>query len=310
MAKSIYDMQNEDIYLKCLATQRKIYSKAKCLDGIIVFLIIVLIIYQSLICKIYNFDLGTKITVPFVLSGFTFILSNKIKEKKKAAADLQQYIDINLYSKITETNFEDWGYTYSANKINDLLSKYECKYDEYKKVKNWYEDYSKLTPVQQVYYCQRENIRWDYKLRRNYITILIIIGFIYLILAINSFISDIALTVVCAIPIFDRIKKDIYDLHKDCQRLTRMKAKIDIIIKQIENKNIKNEIRELADLQNEIKENRESAKLIPDCFYAIYEKKFHKKEKIIANNANNTRCGFSIDDDKSRIDSKEKKEQY
>ena len=91
MAKSIYDMQNEDIYLKCLATQRKIYSKAKCLDGIIVFLIIVLIIYQSLICKIYNFDLGTKITVPFVLSGFTFILSNKIKEKKKAAADLQQY---------------------------------------------------------------------------------------------------------------------------------------------------------------------------------------------------------------------------
>ena len=69
------------------------------------------------------------------------------------------------------------------------------------------------------------------------------------------------------------------------------------VIQQIERKNIKNEIIELAELQKRIKENRESAKLIPDFFYKIYAGKFHEQEEYIADNKNYLNERFSSNKD-------------
>lgn len=298
MAKSIYEMQNEDIYLKCLASQRKTYSKAKTKDTIINLLVIMVVVYQIVLCWIAvdNYQI-IKILIPIAVFLVNLYLSSEIKKEKKSAAALQEYIDVNLYSKVLDKDLKEWGYTYSRDKLNNLLSQCQLDKNDINGVKNWYEDYSSLSPIQQVYSCQSENIRWDSKLRKKYIKWMVISLIAYILLFLFSITSEIIVTIICAVPVIKWLVSNIYDTHKDCLRLNSIKEQMEKVIQQIERKNIKNEIIELAELQKRIKENRESAKLIPDFFYKIYAGKFHEQEEYIADNKNYLNERFSSNKD-------------
>lgn len=292
MDNSIYKRQNEPKILKCLLAQRQIYSEAKNYE-----FRILLLIFIEIIILIVLFGLGSsfyaaiKAVVGFFILMIYLLLDSRIKDRRKDAAFLQQYIDANLYSGVLKDNINKWINDFDEDRVIDLLSKYGKGNTDF--VRNWYEDFSSQLPCCQVFYSQKENVRWDYKLRDAYKKILISFCFFYIcffsiwISQMNCYPSNIFMMALYPIPIFHHICKKIYLLSSDCKRLETIRAQMDLIGRQIKQNNIKDICNELVVLQKKIRENREQGILIPDFFYRFFEKQFHEEEHEIAKNKMN-----------------------
>lgn len=130
--KSIYELQNEDEILKCLVRQRELYGISE-QWGMVKFIFTIILIPLFSIFK--NNIIMFKLYVVLVLSiplinSFINNMSNKLKNR---AAEIQQYIDVKLYSTVTNENLKKWGKLLGKTEISKEISKIDKKKSKKKK---------------------------------------------------------------------------------------------------------------------------------------------------------------------------------
>ena len=294
---SIYMKQNEPQLLKCIAAQRKEYDKAK-RRGLCKDILTAIFATLSIISSWIDNDVMTAIT--FLLAGTTSFAGKYIDmhvyKHKSIAAVTQQYVDITLYNFVLDDKIDNWGTIHTYHELAETISIVADK--DVEKVKNWYSDYSNLTSIEQVFCCQKENLRWGIKLRQEFKFFLFVVnGLVFLLLIIAAFIINPSLIkTLCIIswllPLIDFLYSYWDDLRKDIERLQKLKAKsaeIDSTISREEFCTLRLDSRKeqqvrtaLIELQKDIFEHREKSTLIPNWFYKIRQKKYQASEDKIA----------------------------
>lgn len=284
-ADSIFKKQNEPYLLDCILEQRNQYSKAKRIQAGQTWVVILFAVFS-----IISSAIGTEIfTATYGLLSVTLLIANKyldgiIANIKQDAAAIQQFVDVVLYSAVLGNSELEWHYCPSRNDIAKTIGEYTDQ--ERAIVKDWYSDYSKLTGVQQVFYCQNENVRWNKQLIVNYHTFQRILWGFVVVCAVVSFLvlnpTFIKMICVCtwlmpiveyAVSIFGKIEKSIHryeSLEKDARIIENTLTSDENVVSA------------LIDFQQKIYRNRRDCLLIPDWFYSLYKHRYQKKENRIA----------------------------
>ncbi|NWO19279.1 S-4TM family putative pore-forming effector [Leptotrichia sp. oral taxon 223] len=287
--KSIYELQNEGEILKCLVRQRELYGISE-QWGMVKFIFTIILIPLFSIFK--NNIIMFKLYVVLVLSiplinSFINNMSNKLKNR---AAEIQQYIDVKLYSTVTNENLKKWGKLLGKTEISKEISKIDKKKIEKEKVKNWYSDYSKKEAILQIFYSQKENISWNLEQIKNYKMLCNIALYgVYIILIliaifINNLLDENFLKLILWIPSFlNYLHSIVNNLNDDIQKIEIINKMSRIIEEElIEIKNYD----KLIDLQNKIFELRKKIYKIPNWFYKINHIKNQEREDNVAKNIN------------------------
>lgn len=286
--KNIYIIQNQDLILKSLVSQRKLYNYAKCLNYVYFSVCVVLPLVYSILKTYFSGEAflaaGSLITV--ILMLLSQIISEQCKIAKQKAAKIQQTIDFILFKNDTFKSVDDdWGKLYTKDELCVLNAKLKSNKKEIEKVRNWYSDYSKLSHIKQVFYSQCECVRWDDSLRNSFgifLAFLISILFISIIIfavslkmSVSEFLISIATLspiIQYSITVFIQLKKDenrlkeIYDLQKYVSQNNLYKPDDILFYKRV------------IKIQNKIYEHRENAFLIPNSFYKILKKRQQRIE--------------------------------
>ena len=287
MVKSIYERQNDTAMLRCLVAQRAEYNRAKVILKWKNRLTCVLAVL-SIVATWLNLDLLTAVSF---LATVGISIAFKHMDKyidgiKKHAASIQQYIDATLYSEVLETNLEIWGVLPTNSDLAETAGFQDDAMLE--SVKNWYSDFSGLPAVQQVYNCQRENIRWDSRLRKSFSIFQIIIYFVVAGIAVmvamwkNPELVQLICVLSWFMPIIDIACTNYQVLNNDIKRLEALHKEIEDSESVIKKGNLTESIDKLIAIQEKIKENRENSYSIPEWFYQSCLSRFQKQEDAIA----------------------------
>ena len=285
---SIYEKQSDSLIIQSLFAQRRYYTYAKILTCayfiVCVFLVCTFAVLKTY-CKcdfITGLSIGLSIAVMFAAS----FINEFVNRNKKKAAEIQQYIDVSLFTE-NSSSCNNWQSPLSKSRIIEIVSSFPkngfCKNDK------WYEDYSTKPFNSQIILCQKENIRWDKNLRDAYkyfclallIVAIVIIFFIGLInnptlLEVLGFISWILPFVKYGFSFHKRMKQDE-------KRLEEMNNFANNLV-ELDFDSDPTAVNDLIKLQNEIFEHRKNAVLIPNKFFEIFHSSFQKKEEDIAKN--------------------------
>lgn len=287
MNNNIFIRQNDEKLLKCQLAQRNEYARAKKINKMKSILTIVFAVF-SIFASAVNIDILTALSSLFAMTLIVFnkYADNHVLVHKKHAASIQQYIDVTLFSSAIGGTKSEWGDLPNKTDLAETISEFSSA--DTSAVKNWYSDYSSLPGESQVFHCQRENIRWNYKLHKSYIhfcNCLLLIIAIVMIIAIFKKNPDI-IKLICVLSWLTPLAEYAYSVSKEVRTSISLLQKIDSLCDQIENdltnnKSIKSK---LIDLQYKIRERREVGYLIPDWFYKIQREKYQKREDTIAKN--------------------------
>lgn len=286
---SIFFSQNDKFLLQCQVAQRSEYSHAKknlayktlftCVFGVI-----------SIIASGLNIDWLSAVVSLFAI---ILIIVNKYAERhivsyKKHAALMQQYIDATLYSEIIGGELSDWGNIPNHTDLAASVSEFSSA--DVSDVSNWYSDYSSLSPYQQIFNCQRENVRWDYELQKKFKLFQIAIVTIVLLITLTIFFvfNPTFIKSICVLSWFVPIAEYFYSIYKEVDKNIKLLQRIDDQCNTIESKLTSegcSEIKKLLiELQYKILDRRETGVLIPDQFYQFHKKRQQEKEDKIAGN--------------------------
>ena len=295
MSRSIHILQNEEKILKCLVRQRELYNYAKLINNI-KFILMIMIIAINIMEKFFdNINLLKLLLIitlllPFI-NDWLNIISNNLKNR---AAEIQQYIDVKLYSSVLNQSSKIWGKILTRSEISNEISKISSQKIEKQKVKDWYRNYSTHDAFLQIFYCQKENINWDSKLRKFYKIILelILYGVLIILLLIIVFKSELVTkNFLKNILWFPSLSNYLYEiinnLKRDIEELSKINKKSENIERKIEENICKKEIINLEiNLQEEIYNQRRKSYLIPNFFYKISLEKYQRNEDKVAENIN------------------------
>lgn len=295
MSRSIHILQNEEKILKCLVRQRELYNYAKLINNI-KFILMIMIIAINIMEKFFdNINLLKLLLIitlllPFI-NDWLNIISNNLKNR---AAEIQQYIDVKLYSSVLNQSSKIWGKILTRSEISNEISKISSQKIEKQKVKDWYRNYSTHDAFLQIFYCQKENINWDSKLRKFYKIILelILYGVLLILLLIIVFKSELVTkNFLKNILWFPSLSNYLYEiinnLKRDIEELSKINKKSENIERKIEENICKKEIINLEiNLQEEIYNQRRKSYLIPNFFYKISLEKYQRNEDKVAENIN------------------------
>ena len=192
MSKNIFIAQNSEQNLILLAAQRHMYSNAKtCHKFRISFSVILAIVGPVLFYYFVNCrSIIMLIGAVWVLICEIF-LKRRESELIKNAATIQEQFDVELFNlpwneilaneKVTLEKIQAANRKFNGNR-NDL--------------KNWYADTSIFPYPLNVMICQRSNIVWDWRLRRNY-------GYFIQFCAVIAFIGGIVFGLVLNFGLYD-----------------------------------------------------------------------------------------------------------
>ena len=137
MSRSIHILQNEEKILKCLVRQRELYNYAKLINNI-KFILMIMIIAINIMEKFFdNINLLKLLLIitlllPFI-NDWLNIISNNLKNR---AAEIQQYIDVKLYSSVLNQSSKIWGKILTRSEISNEISKISSQKIEKQKVKD------------------------------------------------------------------------------------------------------------------------------------------------------------------------------
>ena len=169
MDKNIYEVQNQEIILKALVAQDKLYSKAKRINYLSLFLCVILPITYSVIKEFLSGEvfitIGSLFTIVLILVAPA--LSSFAFAAKKKAATVQQTVDFFLFEDESFRKRDDnWGNLYTMDELCTVIAKTKTTQKDMDKKRNWYSDYSSQSHVMQAYYSQCQCVRWDDDLRK------------------------------------------------------------------------------------------------------------------------------------------------
>ena len=180
----------------------------------------------------------------------------------------------------------NWENTFGKKKdvVSDIVNetnKYLKKYKNFGLLKNWYSlEYDKLDLNSGIYYCQKENINWDKKLRKinRLIYLILIFSFSIVILGYCIIKKELVIELLSIIAIFSPLLH--YWIIKQ-NNLAEDIKKLDEIMNQqlaMDENNIENA--DLYILQKLIFEHRKNCMLIYDFIYNIFKNK-HQQEAML-----------------------------
>lgn len=285
MGNNIYDMQNNDNMLKCLVAQRRDYSLGKRANAYKSFFTIAFAVLAIVASLVDNEVLSViSCLCAIILSIMNRHIDGYVVKQKKHAASIQQYFDVTLFSSAIGNSTCDWGGLPTKTDIAESIS--DIKSSETTPVRDWYSDYSTLSPTEQVFRCQQTNIRWDAKLRSEFKWFIVISSSAILLLLVCIAIAVNPTFVKCIsvlswiLPIAN-FSFGYYDgLHKDMKRLEELKRQSNIVERALPNSEACET--EIINLQTLIMESREAAVLIPDWYYNKRQSTHQRKENRIA----------------------------
>jgi SMODS-associating 4TM effector domain len=282
IGKHILETQNESFHIDKLLAQKNIYSKAKILQGILIFITIPLPIIIALILKFYPtlFDEKHWFFVLYLVlaSLFEKVLENYVDRYKKLAASIQEAFDTKVL------NIEENESLNTANIDNELIRENSKEPRKNSKrvadVTNWYSlnIISIRTNIASIL-CQRTNIFYDFSVRKRYnwaMRIIVVLTFI--ILMVISLKNNITLklflieVVIPSIPVFMFAYKEINSNTESIDNLEHLRNLIEV---NLNNLTIESNIQKplLRKIQDRIYSNRILNPLIPDFLYYLIRPK-------------------------------------
>lgn len=290
MDKSIYEKQSDTLIIQCLFAQRHKYSQAKLVAYVYFILCVVAVCVITVLKSIIHSETISGLSL--VLSLMTFLVAfplNKLISKiRTEAAEIQQYIDVTLYSNSQYAYLQDrWYCPLTKDRIIEIVSKFpKSGFGDNDK---WYEDYSSFDYCKQILLCQKENLRWDSDLRKKYDCVYkVSMGGIALFILVLAFINNPTFLKFLSMALWGLpfVKYLVsFGKHKksDNQRIAKLKDQADNLLYNFGlvlngDELVKREI----ELQNGIFEHRKQAVLIPNFFYKLCRSKQQKNEEKIA----------------------------
>lgn len=286
MAENIYSWQNAPEMLLCLLAQRQEYNRVKMLR-LSNTIATVAVGGVSVASTWYSAEW---LTASQGIAGLTLALwtrhsSTIIKEMQQRAASIQQYFDVCLFSKALGGEISEWGELPLHSTIAESIGK--VKRAKIKKLINWYNDYSKLTPEEQVFYCQRQNVRWNARLCRAYQIFYVVLFAIVPLLVVagvaiikNPCVVSFLCFILSALSLGSSVSARIQETAASVKYLKSLTLEYDSIETKIES--VKPSKKDLIALQHKIKQSREASLPIPNWFYNIFRPNYQESENQIA----------------------------
>ncbi len=282
MDDSIYSRQNQRDILLLLKSQREEYSKAKRLQYFGVYSSIIATIVFAILTSQIDSDLLRSLSFFMAMLVFatSTVCSNTSKKIVTDAAKIQQTIDTRLF------HISDYSHTLRASEEAEITAKYQDS--ELSDFKNWYSDYSGMSFQKQVFYSQKENIRWDNSLRKKYyfIIILMTIGF-PVSLFLYAIFMNITVSTLFAVgswlfPLEQFLIKQWLGINESIKYLDNVNQralKLEESFETLDTDVIKCN---LCGLQMDIYENRRKSIQIPDWMHRKTRNKLQRREDSIA----------------------------
>lgn len=165
---SISNRQNEKKSIDFLAAQRIIYLEAKKLRTIRIIGSFGLTIVAPFIMLFFPLMKSLLGIIGGIWTVIAFILSSKENTKVKEAATIQEEFDTYVFEL-------DWNNIQCGHKIsNEIIHAKSEKYKEKYKLKDWYGKIGGIDRRLSIIICQRSNLVWDWRLRKQFAWVIII----------------------------------------------------------------------------------------------------------------------------------------
>lgn len=289
---SIYTRQNEKGMLNLLKVQRCLYTKAKVIYLIVLFVSLAVMCSFLIATSFFSNDILNACSIFFgiLITFILFSVELYVSHLKWLAASVQQKFDSYVLG------IDESVSIYRHNRLRridretliKLCSRYENT--EVDKIENWYSDYSNLNKETEILMCQKENVRWDSSLRKMMLITIAIVSFIIIGLIIfisilsNASILKFFAIISWILPVFEVSIIVIKTLIQDLLRLSNIKTELDKAESDMSEEDL---YIELSEIQALIFEHRQKCFLIPNWLYNISRNKKQKEEDAIASNIKN-----------------------
>lgn len=286
MENTLYKRQNDIRILKCLVAQRRLYATAKTWSYApkVVNLILVGLGFAG-VCDGHA-AWGWILAGIAIISWLISTLGEEyVKVLRGKAAKIQQYVDREIYREaFSDENLSLFSSVPLRSELDKEIAGITDDDIEEEKVRNWYSDYSSFPSEEAVFCCQRENLRWDLRLRIIAIfasvTLFSILGVSVMCNVWDLKVKDVLPVLIPAAGLASALLTVIFGLVLDCVRSAQMSAASAII--ELGLGRGENMLSNLVDLQNLIYNNRCNVVFIPDCLYKCFRKLHQKREDAIA----------------------------
>ena len=273
--------QNEQRYLDLLAAQRQLYSNAKNLQGISVFIGVPAVVAWSVLVAI-----SPKLTVYAGLWGIaaTFLeilfFSRLQKKTQKRAAKVQQLFDC----EVLQFNWSNLncGVRIEPEVIIEASNKFKKKNKKISALKDWYPPIVGELPIYQArIVCQRANVWWDSRLRRRYarwiVAILSVLTVSVFLIGLIGGLTLEKLLLAILLPLTPAFSLGLrqYNEHNEAaDSLDRLRENSEVLIsKTVKGKLTQQDLEtESYSLQTQIYDNRRRSPLIFDWIYSRLKK--------------------------------------
>lgn len=283
---TISQKQNEKEQLERLAAQRWLYSQAKKVRGLHLFLAMPCVIGFSILVylypemKVYGAYWGVVVTLLDL-----WFLQDLQRERHKKAAKIQEMFDCDVLQLAwndfrlgKKTDYED---------IFAFSKKYMKYYKDFSNLSNWYSPVVDKVPIHfGRLVCQRSNLWWDAKLRSMYkssivFTLVVITIFVFLLGILHGLSLENLLLVVITplMPIYVFGIREYKANSHSVATLIRLKSYVENLWEIINKKKISVDELNIAsrDLQDAIYDHRCQSPLLFDWLYKI-QKKGHQTQ--------------------------------
>lgn len=289
MAKNnIVELENSQVHINQLKAARHLYTKAGRYSTLYmifcVFIPVVISIGRMFLNPDDHFALNAMMAYGVVALVAGFIFESKVSKHRKLAAKIQQLFDSEVFE--LEWSSHLWGAKPSLENISDNLG--NLQNDGFR---NWYDSrIDGLNGMEAILICQRTNLAYDSKLRKqfNYIVSTVATVVLLLILLVSFYRNEgiqtaivfVGVPLVPMIKWFFSTKKRNLDDIESCESL---KSFIDNSIEKLKKNHRAINESALYRIQDRIYIHRKTAFKIPDCLYNIMRKGQEESVRTMVN---------------------------
>ena len=271
---NLHEKQNNHDLLSLLKLQRYNYNQVSKISTLN-FILSVLVPIGISIIGLFNLSSTTVSYINYIgalCTGIYLWLSFKLKTMKENAAKIQYVFDVQLFG------FKQ-NYLICNNSLTELLalSKGE-KVQKLKGLENWYSIKNNLHINDAIFSCQQQNIRWDKKLRKYFLSFIIILGlFSTFTITTIAILNNVEFNILWSytfllMPIVSYFISFIFSCVDDIKQQNELNESFNFYKTQ---KTIS--IKDLSSLEEKIFQYRKGLIKIPNWFFNIF-RKFMQKE--------------------------------
>jgi len=274
---TINQLQNTNHCIELLAAQRIRYIEAKKYRTIRIAGSFGLTINAPLVILLFP---ELKITLGIIGGIWTivaFLLSARESNMVKEASTIQEEFD-------TQTFDLEWNNIQIGTKVsNEIIHSSDSKYTDKTDLYDWYGDLDGINNNLSILICQRSNLVWDWRLRKQFawtiiIALLLLFGLglvisLYLKLSLQTYLIGILLPSASAFILGVKEVKEHFDSAKSKEGLEK---KINSIWEKSMTTLVSPTKSELRKVQDKIYQLRTNTALIPDWWYNKLKGEFDK----------------------------------